>query len=109
MEIIDCKGLGWTTNITQKFAKFLCVFFSPPFLVKILPLQVDALYTNVRVTSVFSDGSLYCQVPSKGLSKLSEILQKLEDYFHYKVGSMVREVVKLCRLSSECTRHFPCT
>ncbi|XP_009283333.1 PREDICTED: tudor domain-containing protein 7 [Aptenodytes forsteri] len=49
-----------------------------------LHLQVDALYTNVRVTSVFSDGSLYCQVPSKGLSRLSEILQKLEDYFHYK-------------------------
>ncbi|KAM9262716.1 tudor domain-containing protein 7 isoform 4-T4 [Morus bassanus] len=50
-----------------------------------LHLQVDALYTNVRVTSVFSDGSLYCQVPSKGLSRLSEILQKLEDYFHYKI------------------------
>ncbi|NXK09620.1 TDRD7 protein, partial [Herpetotheres cachinnans] len=49
-----------------------------------LHLQVDALYTNVRVTSVFSDGSLYCQVPSKGLSRLSEILQKIEDYFHYK-------------------------
>uniref|UniRef100_A0A663N8K7 Tudor domain containing 7 n=1 Tax=Athene cunicularia TaxID=194338 RepID=A0A663N8K7_ATHCN len=49
-----------------------------------LHLQADALYTNVRVTSVFSDGSLYCQVPSKGLSRLSEILQKLEDYFHYK-------------------------
>ncbi|XP_010137540.1 PREDICTED: tudor domain-containing protein 7, partial [Buceros rhinoceros silvestris] len=49
-----------------------------------LHLQVDALYTNVRVTSVFSDGSLYCQVPSKGLSRLSEILQKVEDFFHYK-------------------------
>ncbi|KFP22668.1 Tudor domain-containing protein 7, partial [Egretta garzetta] len=49
-----------------------------------LHLQVDALYKNVRVTSVFSDGSLYCQVPSKGLSRLSEILQKLEDYFHHK-------------------------
>ncbi|NXD87398.1 TDRD7 protein, partial [Halcyon senegalensis] len=49
-----------------------------------LHLQVDALYTNVRVTSVFSDGSLYCQVPSKGLSRLSEILQKIEDFFVYK-------------------------
>ncbi|NWV70505.1 TDRD7 protein, partial [Malurus elegans] len=49
-----------------------------------LHLQVDVLYTNVRVTSVFSDGSLYCQVPSKGLSRLSEVLQKLEDYFLYK-------------------------
>ncbi|NWH69933.1 TDRD7 protein, partial [Piaya cayana] len=52
-----------------------------------LHLQVDALYTNVRVTSVFSDGSLYCQVPSKGLSRLHEILQKIEDYFHYKQTS----------------------
>ncbi|XP_065512909.1 tudor domain-containing protein 7 isoform X2 [Caloenas nicobarica] len=49
-----------------------------------LHLKVDALYTNVRVTTVFSDGSLCCQVPSKGLSRLSEVLQKLEDYFHYK-------------------------
>ncbi|XP_075266861.1 tudor domain-containing protein 7 isoform X2 [Opisthocomus hoazin] len=51
-----------------------------------LHLKIDALYTNVRVTSVFSDGSLYCQVPSKGLSRLSEILQKIEDYFHYKIS-----------------------
>ncbi|KAM7165857.1 tudor domain-containing protein 7 [Macrochelys suwanniensis] len=50
-----------------------------------LHLQADALYTNVRVTNVCSDGTLYCQVPSKGLAKLCEILQKLEDYFHYKV------------------------
>uniref|UniRef100_A0A8C8RFV6 Tudor domain-containing protein 7 n=1 Tax=Pelusios castaneus TaxID=367368 RepID=A0A8C8RFV6_9SAUR len=49
-----------------------------------LHLQADALYTNVRVTNVCSDGTLYCQVPSKGLAKLNEILQKLEDYFHYK-------------------------
>ncbi|KGL85182.1 Tudor domain-containing protein 7 [Tinamus guttatus] len=48
--------------------------------------QVDAVYTNVRVTSVSSDGSLYCQVPSKGMSRLSEILQKIEDCFHYKAS-----------------------
>nr|XP_056705160.1 tudor domain-containing protein 7 [Euleptes europaea] len=50
-----------------------------------LHLQVNALYTNVRVTNVCSDGTLYCQVPSKGLAKLSECLQKLENYFHHKV------------------------
>ncbi|KAK4816749.1 hypothetical protein QYF61_022301 [Mycteria americana] len=61
-----------------------------------LHLQVDALYTNVRVTSVFSDGSLYCQVPSKGLSRLSEILQKLEDYFHYKQTSEFNVSVPFC-------------
>ncbi|KFQ56848.1 Tudor domain-containing protein 7, partial [Pelecanus crispus] len=61
-----------------------------------LHLQVDALYTNVRVTSVFSDGSLYCQVPSKGLSRLSEILQKLEDYFHYKQTSEFNVSLPFC-------------
>ncbi|KAM6289933.1 tudor domain-containing protein 7 [Aegotheles albertisi] len=61
-----------------------------------LHLQVDALYKNVRVTSVFSDGSLYCQVPSKGLSRLSEVLQKLEDYFHYKQTSEFNVSLPFC-------------
>ncbi|NWW82185.1 TDRD7 protein, partial [Climacteris rufus] len=61
-----------------------------------LHLQVDALYTNVRVTSVFSDGSLYCQVPSKGLSRLSEILQKLEDYFLHKQTSEFNVLLPFC-------------
>ncbi|XP_063996079.1 tudor domain-containing protein 7 [Pogoniulus pusillus] len=61
-----------------------------------LHLKVDALYTNVRVTSVFSDGSLYCQVPSKGLSRLSEILQKLEDFFHYKQTSEFNVSLPFC-------------
>ncbi|NXP48597.1 TDRD7 protein, partial [Heliornis fulica] len=62
----------------------------------LLCLQVDALYTNVRVTSVFSDGSLYCQVPSKGLSRLSEVLRKLEDYFHYKQTSEFNVSLPFC-------------
>ncbi|XP_015682399.1 tudor domain-containing protein 7 [Protobothrops mucrosquamatus] len=49
-----------------------------------LHLQVDALYKDVRVTNVCSDGTLYCQVPSKGLIRLSESLQKLENYFHHR-------------------------
>ncbi|NXE96183.1 TDRD7 protein, partial [Menura novaehollandiae] len=61
-----------------------------------LHLQVDALYTNVRVNSVFSDGSLYCQVPSKGLSRLSEVLQKLEDYFLYKQTSEFNVLLPFC-------------
>uniref|UniRef100_A0A8C3UNI1 Tudor domain containing 7 n=1 Tax=Catharus ustulatus TaxID=91951 RepID=A0A8C3UNI1_CATUS len=61
-----------------------------------LHLQVDALYTNVRVTSVSSDGSLYCQVPSKGLSRLSEILQKLEDYFLYKQTNEFNVLLPFC-------------
>ncbi|XP_053152820.1 tudor domain-containing protein 7 [Hemicordylus capensis] len=49
-----------------------------------LHLQVGALYTNVVVTNVCSDGTLYCQVPSRGLTKLLEALQKLENYFYHK-------------------------
>ncbi|NWQ79097.1 TDRD7 protein, partial [Columbina picui] len=61
-----------------------------------LHLKVDALYTNVRVTTVFSDGSLCCQMPSKGLTRLSEILQKLEDYFHYKQTSEFNVSLPFC-------------
>ncbi|XP_009071036.1 PREDICTED: tudor domain-containing protein 7, partial [Acanthisitta chloris] len=61
-----------------------------------LHLQVDALYTNVRVTNILSDGSLYCQVPSKGLSRLSEVLQKLDDYFLYKHTSEFNVLLPFC-------------
>uniref|UniRef100_A0A8C5KHT7 Tudor domain-containing protein 7 n=1 Tax=Jaculus jaculus TaxID=51337 RepID=A0A8C5KHT7_JACJA len=47
-------------------------------------LQVDAMYTNVKVTNICSDGTLYCQVPCKGLNKLNDLLHKIEDYFHCK-------------------------
>ncbi|XP_047380085.1 tudor domain-containing protein 7 [Sciurus carolinensis] len=47
-------------------------------------LQVDAMYTNVKVTNICSDGTLYCQVPCKGLNKLNDLLHKTEDYFHCK-------------------------
>ncbi|TKC41074.1 hypothetical protein EI555_013201, partial [Monodon monoceros] len=47
-------------------------------------LQVDAMYTNVRVTNICSDGTLYCQVPCKGLNKLNDLLHKIEEYFHCK-------------------------
>ncbi|KAG8512179.1 Tudor domain-containing protein 7, partial [Galemys pyrenaicus] len=47
-------------------------------------LQVDAMYTNVRVTNICSDGTLYCQVPCKGLNKLNDLLHKIEDYLHCK-------------------------
>ncbi|XP_049640091.1 tudor domain-containing protein 7 isoform X1 [Suncus etruscus] len=47
-------------------------------------LQIDAMYTNVRVTNICSDGTLYCQVPCKGLNKLNDLLHKIEDYFYCK-------------------------
>lgn len=43
------------------------------------------MYTNVRVTNICSDGTLYCQVPCKGLNKLNDLLHKIEDYFYCKV------------------------
>ncbi|XP_004645269.1 tudor domain-containing protein 7 [Octodon degus] len=47
-------------------------------------LQVDATYTNVKVTNICSDGTLFCQIPCKGLNKLKDLLHKIEDYFHCK-------------------------
>ncbi|XP_072260553.1 tudor domain-containing protein 7 isoform X2 [Pyxicephalus adspersus] len=47
-------------------------------------LKVSASYTNVNVTNVCSDGTLFCQVPSKGLTKLHETLQIVENHFSSK-------------------------
>ncbi|XP_070293925.1 LOW QUALITY PROTEIN: tudor domain-containing protein 7B-like [Salvelinus sp. IW2-2015] len=51
------------------------------------PLQVNSNYMNVTVRSVCSDGTIYCQLPSRGLAKLTEILEKAEAYFHSQVTS----------------------
>ncbi|KAI5104357.1 tudor domain-containing protein 7B, partial [Silurus meridionalis] len=51
------------------------------------PLQLNSAYMNVSVTSVCSDGTFYCQLPSRGLTKLNEILEKTESYFHNQVTS----------------------
>ncbi|XP_063311350.1 tudor domain-containing protein 7 isoform X1 [Pelobates fuscus] len=47
-------------------------------------LRANATYTNVIVTNVCSDGTLFCQVPSKGLGKLCETLQKINAEFNSK-------------------------
>ncbi|XP_029310313.1 tudor domain-containing protein 7B [Cottoperca gobio] len=51
------------------------------------PLQMNSAYMNVTVRSVCSDGTIYCQLPSRGLSKLNEILENIETYFHSQVTS----------------------
>ncbi|KAF3697614.1 Tudor domain-containing protein 7B [Channa argus] len=51
------------------------------------PLQVNSAYMNVTVSSVCSDGTIYCQLPSRGLVKLNEILGNIESYFHSQVTS----------------------
>uniref|UniRef100_A0A9J8CJB6 Tudor domain containing 7 a n=1 Tax=Cyprinus carpio carpio TaxID=630221 RepID=A0A9J8CJB6_CYPCA len=45
------------------------------------PLQVNSVYTNVCVTNVCSDGSIYCQLPSRGQAKLKDIMDKIEAHF----------------------------
>uniref|UniRef100_A0A3Q3WTN7 Tudor domain containing 7 b n=1 Tax=Mola mola TaxID=94237 RepID=A0A3Q3WTN7_MOLML len=51
------------------------------------PLQVNSAYMNVTVSSVCSDGTIYCQLPSRGLANLNEILENIETYFHSQVTS----------------------
>ncbi|XP_026792344.3 tudor domain-containing protein 7B isoform X1 [Pangasianodon hypophthalmus] len=62
------------------------------------PLQTNSAYMNVSVTSVCSDGIFYCQLPSRGLTKLSEILEKTESYFHSQKskGSMGSSLLLDC-------------
>lgn len=43
---------------------------------------------NVTVSSVCSDGTIYCQLPSRGLAKLNEILENIETYFHSQVNTV---------------------
>ncbi|XP_053474833.1 tudor domain-containing protein 7A [Ictalurus furcatus] len=50
------------------------------------PLQVNSSYSNVCVTNVGSDGSVFCQLPSRGLSKLQGIMDKIESYFLSQVS-----------------------
>ncbi|XP_043097426.1 tudor domain-containing protein 7A isoform X2 [Puntigrus tetrazona] len=45
------------------------------------PLQVNSVYTNVCVTNVCSDGSISCQLPSRGQAKLKDIMDKIEAHF----------------------------
>ncbi|XP_062865139.1 tudor domain-containing protein 7A isoform X2 [Trichomycterus rosablanca] len=50
------------------------------------PLQVNSSYTNICITKVGSDGSVFCQLPSRGLSKLRDIMDKIELYFISQVS-----------------------
>ncbi|CAF96461.1 unnamed protein product, partial [Tetraodon nigroviridis] len=51
------------------------------------PLQVNSAYMNVAISSVCSDGTIYCQLPSRGLAKLNDTLEKIETYFRSQVTS----------------------
>uniref|UniRef100_A0A4W3I4V4 Tudor domain containing 7 b n=1 Tax=Callorhinchus milii TaxID=7868 RepID=A0A4W3I4V4_CALMI len=47
-----------------------------------LNLKENGVYLNVVVTNVCSDGTIYCQVPSKGWNRLNALLDKVEYYFN---------------------------
>nr|Q5M7P8.1 RecName: Full=Tudor domain-containing protein 7 [Xenopus tropicalis]AAH88519.1 hypothetical LOC496822 [Xenopus tropicalis] len=49
-----------------------------------LQLKANSSFSNVIVTNVCSDGTLFCQLPSKGLAKLYETLQKVDSEFQSK-------------------------
>ncbi|KAF5905436.1 tudor domain-containing protein 7B-like, partial [Clarias magur] len=74
------------------------------------PLQLNSTFMNVSVTSVCSDGTFYCQLPSRGLTKLSDILQKTESYFHNQVTSELLVSRPFCgkiclaRYKGKCSR-----
>ncbi|CAJ1086744.1 tudor domain-containing protein 7B [Xyrichtys novacula] len=51
------------------------------------PLQINSAYMNVTIGSVCSDGTIYCQLPSRGLAKLHDILENIDTYFHSQVTS----------------------
>ncbi|XP_075459215.1 tudor domain-containing protein 7 isoform X3 [Ascaphus truei] len=70
-----------------------------------LQLKVNSSYSNVIVTNVCSDGTLFCQVPSKGLAKLCETLQRIETYFNVK--EMTSEFcISLPFCGKICLFHF---
>lgn len=48
---------------------------------------MNSAYMNVSISSVCSDGTIYCQLPSRGLAKLTELLEKIETYFHSQVDN----------------------
>lgn len=57
---------------------------------------------NVSISSVCSDGTIYCQLPSRGLAKLTEILEKIETYFHSQVDYMPHLIFQHLLWELEC-------
>ncbi|XP_076023389.1 tudor domain-containing protein 7A isoform X2 [Genypterus blacodes] len=45
------------------------------------PLTVNTIYQPVCVTNVCADGTIYCQLPSRGTVKLTTLLQRIEAFF----------------------------
>ncbi|XP_062334224.1 tudor domain-containing protein 7A [Osmerus eperlanus] len=50
-------------------------------------LQESTTFEDVLVTNVYTDGTVFCQVPSRGRRKLQELLEKIEAFFVTQVTS----------------------
>ncbi|KAK7929331.1 hypothetical protein WMY93_005726 [Mugilogobius chulae] len=51
------------------------------------PLTINDTYQNVSVTNVSGDGIIYCQVPSRGMARLTKLLEETEAFFKTQVTS----------------------
>nr|XP_033773639.1 tudor domain-containing protein 7 isoform X2 [Geotrypetes seraphini] len=69
-----------------------------------LTIKENFSFTNVRIANVCSDGTVFCQVPSKGLTKLYEVLQKIENFFHSKATSEFFISMPFC--GKMCLIHY---
>ncbi|XP_042340663.1 tudor domain-containing protein 7A isoform X2 [Plectropomus leopardus] len=51
------------------------------------PLTVNATYQDVCVTNVCADGIIYCQLPSRGTTRLRKLLEETESFFLSQMSS----------------------
>lgn len=51
------------------------------------PLLINGMYQDVCVTNVCPNGSLFCQLPSRGMARLGKLLEETEAFFKSQVTS----------------------
>ncbi|KAM8842026.1 tudor domain-containing protein 7A [Synchiropus picturatus] len=51
------------------------------------PLIIDSISQQVSVTNVCTDGTIYCQVPSRGTARLEKLLDQTEAFFRAQTTS----------------------
>ncbi|KAM3622695.1 uncharacterized protein V6R79_002113 [Siganus canaliculatus] len=51
------------------------------------PLTVNVTYQDVHVTNVCTDGTIYCQLPSRGTARLNRLLEDTEAIFSSQITS----------------------
>lgn len=49
---------------------------------------MNATYEKVCVTNVCTDGSIYCQLPSRGTARLNKLLDETEAFFVSQVNDV---------------------